>query len=169
MHLHGYSSAFPRTPTQNIAVPSVCTFGPRRAHVASQFGCDLTRIYCSTYLPCSTLCSTHYATLSLIRLLFSPPYSALCPHPSLSAPTHLSSFSVFPLPLAVLLVSFPVAHVACRPLPTRQTQTKNDTASERPRRRLTGSEVGLWLVVQRDRAALARGRGGYEADTRPTG
>ena len=65
MHLHGYSSAFPRIRTNHHYMAQPDDFGPRRAHGA--FGLfRLTRIYLSTYLPAYPL---HYPLYCVSVLL----------------------------------------------------------------------------------------------------
>ena len=67
MHLHGYSSAFPRIRTNHHYVAQPDDFGPRRAHGAFGLFC-LTRIYLSTCLPAYPL---HYP-LYCVSLLLPP-------------------------------------------------------------------------------------------------
>ena len=63
MHLHGYSSAFPRIRTNHHYMAQPDDFGPRRAHGAFGLFC-LTRIYLPTCLP--AYLPTPYATLTKI-------------------------------------------------------------------------------------------------------
>ena len=65
MHLHGYSSAFPRIRTNHHYVAQPDDFGPRRAHGAFGLFC-LTRIYLSTCLPAYPL---HYPLYCVSLLL----------------------------------------------------------------------------------------------------